>query len=217
MLMKIVFPTPRLRSVALVSAGLSLAACSANVTTFNQPFGNPLPRGQINSTTVSVPPREPLPVVTEAPGGKPTVVINAPTARVQEAIIERARSRGTTVVGANQTGVTLERALPSSTPVLEASCGPHQQGRSVRIYLATQGSATQTVVTEERFVIDPGPRVCAVNLPPADVEEANRALGDLKSQAEASRTAARTNRGASSGAGGGVQPVVAGRPVVPLR
>jgi hypothetical protein len=189
-----------------------LGACSANVTTFNQPFGNPLPRGQINSTTVSVPPRGPLPVVTEAPGGKPTVVINAPVSRVQETIVARARSRGTTVVGANQTGVTLERALPSSSPVLEASCGPHQQGRSVRIYLATQGSASQTVVTEERFVIDPGPRVCAVNLPPADVEEANRALGDLKSQSEARRTAQVAPR-----ASGDVQPVVPGRPVVPLR
>jgi hypothetical protein len=198
--------------VGLVLGSALLGACSANVTTFNQPFGNPMPPGRINSTTVSIPAQQPLPVVTQSPGDKPTVVINAPAARVQETIIARARSRGTTVVGANQTGVTLERALPSSPPVLEASCGPHQQGRSVRIYLATQGSASQTVVTEERFVIDPGPRVCAVNLPPADVEEANRALGDLKSQSEARRTAQTAPR-----ASGDVQPVVPGRPVVPLR
>lgn len=203
------------RFVGFVLGSALLGACSANLTTFSQPFGNPQPPGRVNSTTVSIP-AQPLPVVTQAPGDKPTVVINAPTSRVQETIIARARSRGTTVVGANQTGVTLERALPSSPPVLEASCGPHQQGRSVRIYLATQGSATQTVVTEERFVIDPGPRVCAVNLPPADVEEANRALGELKSQSETRRRYA-DGQPAPRGPAGAVQPVVPGRPVVPLR
>jgi hypothetical protein len=180
-------------TAAAMALCAGLGACGGGPS-FNNPFGNTQPPrpGQ------PVQPQQPLPVVT-APGGagaKPSVLINASVKRVQDVIIERAISRNTNVVGANLTGVTLERALPSSPTVLEQSCGPHQQGRSVRIYLATnQITPTQTQVEEDRFVIDPGPRVCAVQMQQGDIEEATQALGGLKAQAERRPVAANAPRG----------------------
>ncbi|MGL4636057.1 MAG: hypothetical protein ACRCWF_08760 [Beijerinckiaceae bacterium] len=198
-----------------VVVAATLGGCSAGASSFYVPFGtNPQPPARVASVGVSVPPQQPLPVVTTPTGDKPTMIINAPVNRVQDAIVRRAQQRGTTVVGVNQTGVTLERALTSSPPVLENNCGPHQQGRSVRIYLATQGDGARTVVTEERFVIDPGPKVCSVVLPAADIAEANKSLADLKQQSEAPRTAAAPRNTDPSGGPTAVNP---GRPVVPLR
>jgi hypothetical protein len=167
--------TKRASAAIVASLCVGLGACGGGPS-FSSPFGTQPPR--------PVQPQQ-QPAVSAPGGAKPSVLINASVKRVQDVIIERALTRNTTVVGANLTGVTLERPLPSSTPVLEQSCGPHQQGRSVRIYLATnQITPTQTQVEEERFVIDPGPRVCAVQLPPADIDEASQALGGLKTEAE---------------------------------
>jgi hypothetical protein len=132
----------------------------------------------------------PLPAVQPPPpvastGGKPTVEIMASDRRVRDAIIERAQSRGTTIVGENNTGVTLEAPLRSTTQRLADICGEHVQGRVVRIYLATiPNGPRNTTVTEERFIIDPDQRVCAVVLTSEEIAEATTALGSLKSQAE---------------------------------
>jgi hypothetical protein len=151
------------------------------------------------------PPATPVvaqPIAPAADAGKPSVMVNAGEKRVRDTIIERALSRNTKIVGENTTGVTLEAPLRSTTSRLADICGPHQDGRVVRIYLATVAQGPrQTLVTEERFVIDPDNRVCAVVLTPEEVTEASVALGSLKRQAEAppARQTASTTQPASGG------------------
>jgi hypothetical protein len=182
----------KLASTAIVMGVCAILGACSGGPSLNNPFGNTQPP----RPAPPVQQQQPLPVVTAQSGAKPSVLINASVKRVQDVIIERALTRNTNVVGANLTGVTLERALLSSPPVLEQSCGPHQQGRSVRIYLATnQITPTQTQVEEDRFVIDPGPRVCAVQMQQGDIEEATQALGGLKTQAERRPVAANAPRG----------------------
>jgi hypothetical protein len=115
--------------------------------------------------------------------GVPFVDIAAPGPRVRAAIAERARSRGTKVASNTRDGVVLERELPSTTPALEQSCGPHQQGRKVRIILSTDEQPGRTVVSEQRYVVD-GAGVCLVRLDRADMDEAVRSLDQLKQQIE---------------------------------
>lgn len=118
----------------------------------------------------------------------PYVDIAAPGNRVRAAIAERARSRGTKVASNTRDAVVLERELPSTAPALEASCGPHQPGRKVRIILSTEEQPGRTVVAEQRYVID-GQAVCPVRLNPADMDEAVKALDQLKMQIESGQTA----------------------------
>ena len=120
----------------------------------------------------------------------PSVDIFAPGARVRQVIAQRAVRRGTQVVANDPRGVVLERALPQTSPVLEASCGPHQPGRRIRIELLTDERPGVTQVTERRLVLDGG-GVCPVRLNAADIDEANRSLNELKQQVETGRLASR--------------------------
>jgi hypothetical protein len=172
---------PFTRPALAALAALALAGCFGPATRIGSPFDRPAPPA----------PTGPAPVALPAPSGdKPTVTINAAEKRVRDTIIERALSRNTKVVGENTTGVTLEAPLRTTTPRLADICGPHRDGRVVRIYLATIGAGPRTtIVTEERFVIDTDNTVCAVVLTPEEIAEASNALGSLKSQAERPATA----------------------------
>jgi len=197
-------------SVAFAAA-IALAGCGSR-----SPFGS---EPRMASLPPVAQPVRPQP----QSAGRPSVLINAAPKRVQDTIIARARSRGTTIVGSNQTGVTLEAALASSTEVVEQQCGPHRPGRAQRIYLETLPDGTGTVVSEDRFIVDDGATVCQLTLNATDIENGNRALADLKQQSEGQRTAARTTSPAGGGSSrpadpvGGLEPVNPGRPVVPIR
>jgi hypothetical protein len=157
----------------------------------------------------------PTPVATTA--ARPTVQIAAAPKRVQDTILARAQRRGTKIVGANQTGVTLEAPLASSTDVVVQQCGPHAPGRAQRIYLETQPSGSGTVVSEDRFIVD-GDRACQLQLTPEDVENGNRALADLKRESEQRRTASATGTGdRPADPQGGLEAVDPRRPVRPLQ
>jgi hypothetical protein len=211
--------TDRVRKLSVAFSVASLAACSAGGTTFYQPFGNPLPPARIASAGVTIPaPQQPLPVVTNPQGGnRPSIVINATPQKVQDTINARARSRGTTVLGSNRTGVTLEVPLRASSPVVSEQCGPHQDGRTLRVYLETLPNGGGTTVTEDRFVIDGGSRTCKLQLTQTDIDDANKSLADLKQQSETQRTAGAPRANAPRDPQGGLAPLVSGRPVVPLR
>lgn len=189
----------------------ALAGCNASGNAFSNPFGGqPRPLPAVASPQPSV------------SAGRPSVAINASPKRVQETIIARAKRRGTTIVGSNASGVTLEAPLASSTEVVEQQCGPHRPGRTQRIYLETVASgATGTIVSEDRFIVDDGATVCQLSLTATDVENGNRALADLKQQSETARVAGALP-GTAPGArapdpSGGLEPVNPGRPVVPIR
>jgi hypothetical protein len=145
------------------------------------------------------------------------VLINAPQKRVQDTIVARAQKRGTNVLGANQTGVTLEIPLKQSSEVVVQQCGPHRDGRTIRVYLETVSTGPNaTTVNEQRFIIDGGANTCALSLPQADVDEANRSLADLKRESEQRRTAsANPNRPADPQ--GGLEALDPRRPVRPLQ
>jgi hypothetical protein len=174
----------RLTGALLIAA--SSAGCLPSVgNPFSNPFGSSQPR-------VAAPPPVQAPAPPVASASKPTVLIAASPQRVQDTIIERARSRGTNVLGANLTGVTLEVPLRQSSQVVEQQCGPHQDGRTLRVYLATSPDGRGTIVTEDRYVIDGGMTTCQLQLTDDDIQGANRQLADLKAQAERPRSAART-------------------------
>jgi hypothetical protein len=170
------------RSGVTLAATLALAGCLGSDNgirygSFSTIRGQP-PSPPVVAQPVAVPP--------QPSGDKPSVLVGASEKRVRDTIIERAQSRKTKIVGENATGVTLEAPLRATTPRLADICGPHRDGRVVRIYLATIGQgARSTLVTEERFVIDTDNTVCAVVLTPEEVNEASNALGALKRQAEA--------------------------------
>ncbi len=193
--------------------GAILGGCSAGATSFYVPFGNPQPPARVSSVGVSVPGQQ-LPVVTQTTGEKPNMTINAPVQRVQDAIIRRAQSRGTTIVGANRTGVTLEVPLKASSPVVVEQCGEHRDGRNLRVYLETLPNGPGTTVTEDRFVIDGGTQSCQLRLTQTDIQDANKSLADLKQQSEAPRTASASR---PADPVGGVAPLNPGRPVIPVR
>jgi hypothetical protein len=195
----------KLAVVALT--GALLAGCNAGGNPFGNPFG-----GQPRVASGQ------LPVVSQPPpvsGGRPSVTINAPPKRVQDTIVARAERRGTTVVGTNQTGVTLEVPLKASSAVVVQQCGEHQANRTLRVYLETLPNGTGTIVSEDRYVVDNGASSCQLSLTQADVDDANRSLLELKQQSEGARTAS----SAASGTviPGDVQPLNPGRPVIPIR
>ncbi len=193
---------------AVLTATVLLVGCNAGG---GNPFSNPFGGSQRVAQ-----PQQQLPVVTAQPaaGGRPSLLINASPKRVQDTIIARAQRRGTTIVGANQTGVTLEAPMPSSSEVVESQCGPHRAGRTQRIYLETLPNGTGTAVSEDRFIIDDGASSCQLKLTQADVDGANKALADLKQQSEAPRTASTQQPADPTGR---VEALNPGRPVVPLR
>ncbi len=207
-----------MKRMILAAAVLALAGCG---TTPRLPFGGD---GRVAPTPAPQPVQPPP----QAGGARPSVAVNATPQKVQDTIIARAQRRGTTIVGSNQTGVTLEAPLASSTEVVEQQCGPHRPGRTQRIYLETMPSGTGTIVSEDRFIVDDGSRSCQLTLTPADIEGANASLMDLKQQSEGQRVASnrpRTGGAAGSGGGaprsadpaGGLEPLNPGRPVVPIR
>lgn len=179
-------------SAAIVAVSLLLVGCVQSGNPFANPFGGPPPPPRIDPT----PPPLAQPVPPPVTGGaKPTMFINASPKRVQDTIISRAQSRGTSILGANLTGVTLEIPLRQSTQVVEQQCGPHREGRTLRVYLATAASGAGTTVTEDRYVIDGGTSTCQLQLTDGDIQEANRSLGDLKAQSE--RPPVASQRGAN--------------------
>jgi len=200
---------------SIITAGLTagLAACSAGAGSFYQPFGNPTPPARVNTVGITVGQPQ-LPVVTPQSGNRPSMAINASPERVQETIIARARTRGTNVLGSNRTGVTLEVPLRASSQIVTEQCGPHQNNRTLRVYLETLPNGPGTSVTEDRFVIDDGSRTCKLQLTQTDIDDANKSLADLKQQSESRRVAVAPRRNDPPG---GLAPVTPGRPVVPLR
>jgi hypothetical protein len=205
-----------LQKGTMAAAVLLLAGCTSGGNPFSNPFGSSA------GARVGGQPQQQLPVVpaqpTAAAGGRPSMVINASPKRVQETIVARAQRRGTTVVGANQTGVTLEIPLKASSPVVVQQCGEHRDNRTLRVYLETLPNGPGTTVSEDRYVIDGGASSCQLSLTQVDVDEANKSLADLKQQSESPRTASAAG-GAPRPADppGGVAPVNPGRPVVPIR
>jgi hypothetical protein len=198
---------------AVLTAAIALGGCNAGGgNPFSNPFGSSQPR-------VTAPaPQQQLPVVTQQPaaGNRPTMLINATPKRVQDTIIARAQRRGTNIVGASTTGVTLEVPLKQSSAVVEQQCGPHKEGRTVRVYLETLPNGSGTAVAEDRFVIDGGASSCQLQLTQADVDESNKSLADLKQQSEAPRTAS-TSTQRPADPSGRLEPLNPGRPVVPVR
>jgi hypothetical protein len=199
------------KGIATVGAAMLVAGCTSSGNPFSNPFGSSQPRPQ----PVAVQPA-PAPIATT--GARPTIAITAAPKRVQDTILARAQRRGTKIVGANQTGVTLEAPLANSTDVVVQQCGPHQPGRAQRIYLETQPSGSGTVVSEDRFIVD-GDRACQLQLTPEDVENGNRALADLKRESEQRRTASASGARGTRPADpqGGLEAVDPRRPVRPLQ
>jgi hypothetical protein len=207
-----------LKNAGLISAAaLLLAGCN---TSYSNPFANPFGSSQPRPAAVSAQPVQPAPVQA-AGGNRPSISINATPKRVQDTIIARAQRRGTTIVGANNSGVTLEAPMSASSEIVVQQCGPHQPGRAQRIYLETAPDGPGTVVAEDRFIIDGGTKTCQLQLTPGDIENGNKALTDLKKESETRRTASSTTAGSGPSRprdpAGGLEPVSPGRPVQPLR
>jgi hypothetical protein len=198
--------------ISMILAGpaiLLLGGCAGSGSPFGNPFGSQ-PRPQVAVIQPAPPP--------QVASARPSVQIAATPKRVQDTIIARAQRRGTTVVGANNTGVTLEAPLASSSDVVVQQCGPHQDGRAQRIYLETMPDGAGTIVSEDRFIVDGGQRVCQLSLTQSDVENGVRALGDLKREAEQRRTASSAAPGSRpADPDGGIEAVDPRRPVRPLQ
>jgi hypothetical protein len=197
-------------TATVVAAAGVLAGCIPSGSPFSNPFGTGAPRVAAQPVQPQQPPQA------STGGGRPTMLINAAPKRVQDTIIARAQRRGTTILGANNTGVTLEAPLAASSAVVEQQCGPHREGRTQRIYLETLPNGAGTQVSEDRFIVDGGSTSCQLQLTQTDMDGANRALADLKQQSEAPRTASAAARRPADPAGS-LEPVNPGRPVVPLR
>ncbi len=197
---------------AVLTAAIALSGCNAGGgNPFSNPFGSSQPR--------VAQPQQAQPVVTAQPaaGNRPTMLINATPKRVQDTIIARAQRRGTNIVGASTTGVTLEVPLKQSSAVVEQQCGPHKEGRTVRVYLETLPNGSGTAVAEDRFVIDGGASSCQLQLTQADVDESNKSLADLKQQSEAPPRTASASTQRPADPSGRLEPLNPGRPVVPVR
>jgi hypothetical protein len=218
------------KGLVVTAAALLLGACSGGGSPFSNPFGSSAPPPRVEQLPVAANPQA------AGAGGRPSVVVNVPPARVQATIMDRAKTRGTMVLGANQTGVTLEIPLRQSSEVVVQQCGPHRDNRTLRVYLETLPNGPGTTVSEDRYVVDGGQSSCQLKLTQADVEDANRSLEDLKRQAEgAPRTASNTTTATPGAPGtsprspssntpsrrtdpaGGLEPVNPNRPVVPIR
>jgi hypothetical protein len=193
---------------AVLCLGVALSGCNSGGSAFSNPFGSTPPARPVVA-------QPQLPIVSQpVANGRPTMVINASPQRVQDAITARAKTRGTTVLGANRTGVTLEVPLRASSKIVEDQCGPHKADRTLRVYLETLPNGPGTTVSEDRYVIDGGASSCKLQLTQSDIDDANKSLADLKQQSETTRSASAPR---PSDPPGGLAPVNPGRPVVPLR
>ena len=133
---------------------------------------------------ISIPAQQPVVRVPPSQQANvPTLEINAPIKSVRDAIISRAKARGTSVVSVEPSGVVLEKTLQQSPPALENSCGPHKTGRKIRVLLGTSDQGQVTLVSEQRFVVDDGTE-CRIQLTQDVVDDAKRSLNELKSDAE---------------------------------
>jgi len=103
---------------------------------------------------------------------------------VRQVILSRAAARGTAGSSPNARTIVLERQMSDTTPALQAVCGPHKPGRRVSVVITTERAGNRTAVTERRFLIDGDGTRCAVVMTPEDVVAGNRALAELKAQAE---------------------------------
>jgi hypothetical protein len=195
-----------LRPLIAISATALLAGCNSTGNPFSNPFGSGPSRPQ------------PAPAVQPAPAPAanrvtPTVTINTAQARVQDTIIARAKRRGTNVLGANNTGVTLEIPLGQSSDSIAQQCGAHKDGRAIRVYLETIPNGPRaTIVNEQKFIVD-GSNVCNYAPTETEVADSNRSLADLKRQSEQRSTASASRPGDPAG---GVSAVDPSRPVRPL-
>jgi hypothetical protein len=134
----------------------------------------------------AAPPAPPPPMVqasSQSSSNVPTLEIFAPVKVVRDAIISRAKARGTTVGSVDPSGIVLEKVLQQSPPALESSCGPHKKGRRIRVLLGTADQGAVTLVSEQRFVVDDGAE-CQIKLTPDVVEDAKRSLNELKTESE---------------------------------
>jgi hypothetical protein len=145
--------------------------------------------GCMSGVTRLMPATAPPPVVqapvqqTSAQSSVPTLEVFAPVKVVRDAIISRAKARGTTVASVEPAGIVLEKTLQQSPPALESSCGSHKKGRKIRVLLGTQDQGAVTLVSEQRFVVDDGVE-CLIKLTPDVIEDAKRSLNELKTESE---------------------------------
>lgn len=133
---------------------------------------------------VQAPQPAPAPVATG-----PSILIEAPAARVRQTIAARTAARGGKVAANSPEGIVLEAPMRETNQVLADQCGPHQAGRLLRVLLATDSTPAGTLVSERRFVIDGGSS-CQVRLTDQEVDQANRSLEDLRKQVLGQPTAA---------------------------
>jgi hypothetical protein len=196
--------------IAAIIAPL-LASCNTGGNPFSNPFGAAQPR------LVAPAQQPPSAQQPSTASGRPSIFINAPPKRVEETIIARAQRRGTNIVGASPTGVTLEIPLKASSIAIEEQCGVHKDGRTLRVFLETLPSGIGTTVSEDKFVIDGGASSCQFLPKQADVDESIKSLADLKQQSEAPRTASTSAAQRPADPSGRLEPLNPGRPVVPVR
>ncbi len=157
-------------SILVLAASFALSGCvygTAGVYPISIPSQQPAIRAPSAQVQASV----------------PTLEINAPLKTVRDAIISRAKARGTSVESVESSGVVLEKVLQQSPVALENSCGPHKTGRKIRVLLGTADQGATTLVSEQRFVVDDGVE-CRVQLTQDVVDDARRSLNELKSDAE---------------------------------
>lgn len=133
--------------------------------------------GCMTASAPSTPPR---------PAGETAlrVTVNATPDYVRQVILSRAAARGTAGSSPNARTIVLERQMSETTAALAAVCGPHRPGRRVSVVITTERAGNRTAVTERRFLIDGDGTRCAVVMTPEDVVAGNRALAELKAQAE---------------------------------
>lgn len=129
----------------------------------------------------------------------PSIMIEAPAARVRQTIAARTASRGGKVAANTPEGIVLERPMAETNAVLADQCGPHQPGRLLRVLLGTQSSGAGTLVTESRYIVDAG-NVCQVKMTADEVTQANASLEDLRKQVLGQPTAAQRTASAARNA-----------------
>jgi len=125
----------------------------------------------------------PTPASTTTQFAVPTVEINAPSLKVRQTIIARAKARATNVASVEPGGIVLERTMSATPAALESVCGPHREGRKIRVLLGTADQGATTLVSEQRFIVD-GESECRIPLTPDVVEDAKRSLNELKTDSE---------------------------------
>jgi hypothetical protein len=157
-------------AVLVSGLSLSLSGCMSGVTRL-MPSSAPPPVVQTSVQRAS------------SQSSVPTLEVFAPVKVVRDAIISRAKARGTTVASVEPSGVVLEKVLQQSPPALESSCGAHKKGRKIRVLLGTSDQGAVTIVSEQRFVVDDGVE-CLIKLTPDVVEDAKRSLNELKTESE---------------------------------